>query len=193
MGGSRRAAWKKYRNVLIVFLVSGLWHGALWTFVLWGAIHGFYQIFGAVTKPLRESALDRLHVNRQAASYRLFRMAITFALVDFAWLFFRAEGLGTAAAMVKRIVTELHPEKLVGQAYYTMGLDRQDFWALLLCTAVLILVDGLQYRGKDLKAWFASQNWLFREIALTVIILMIFIFGIWGNGYDASSFIYFNF
>ena len=132
-------------------------------------------------------------MNRQAASYKLFRMAITFALVDFAWLFFRAEGLGTAAAMVKRIVTELHPEKLVGQAYYTMGLDRQDFWALLLCTAVLILVDGLQYRGKDLKAWFASQNWLFREIALTVIILMIFIFGIWGNGYDASSFIYFNF
>ena len=193
LGGSRCAAWKKYRNVLIVFLVSGLWHGALWTFVLWGAIHGFYQIFGAVTKPLRESALDRLHVNRQAASYKLFRMAITFALVDFAWLFFRAEGLGTAAAMVKRIVTELHPEKLVGQAYYTMGLDRQDFWALLLCTAVLILVDGLQYRGKDLKAWFASQNWLFREIALTVIILMIFIFGIWGNGYDASSFIYFNF
>ena len=193
LGGSRCAAWKKYRNVLIVFLVSGLWHGALWTFVLWGAIHGFYQIFGAVTKPLRESALDRLHVNRQAASYKLFRMAITFALVDFAWLFFRAEGLGTAAAMVKRIVTELHPEKLVGQAYYTMGLDRQDFWALLLCTAVLILVDSLQYRGKDLNAWFASQNWLFREIALTVIILMIFIFGIWGNGYDASSFIYFNF
>lgn len=100
--------------------------------MLWGAIHGFYQIFGAVTKPLREKALDGLRVNRQAASYKLFRMVITFALVDFAWLFFRAEGLGIAAAMVKRIVTGLHPEELVGQAYYTMGLDRQDFWALLL-------------------------------------------------------------
>ena len=196
LGGSRCAAWKKYRNVFIVFLVSGLWHGALWTFVLWGAIHGFYQIFGAVTKPLREKALDGLRVNRQAASYKLFRMVITFALVDFAWLFFRAEGLDIAAAMVKRIVTGLHPEELpeelVGQ-YYTMGLDPQDFWALLLCTAVLLLVDGLQYRGKDLKAWFASQNWLFRELALAVILLTIFIFGIWGNGFDASSFIYFKF
>ena len=193
LGGSRCAAWKKYRNVLIVFLVSGLWHGAMWTFVLWGAIHGFYQIFGAVTKPLRERALDGLRVNREAASYKLFRMAITFALVDFAWLFFRAEGLGTAVAMLKRIVTDLHPAELVGEAFYTMGLDRQDFWALLVCTAVLTLVDGLQYRGKDLKAWFASQNWLFRELALAVIILAIFIFGIWGNGFDASSFIYFKF
>lgn len=193
LGGSRCASWKKYRNVLIVFLVSGLWHGALWTFVLWGAIHGFYQIFGGLTKPLREKALDVLRVNRQAASFKLFRMLITFLLVDLGWLFFRAEGLGTAAAMLKHIVTQLHPTDLVGQAFYTMGLDRQDFWALLLCTAVLLLVDGLQYRGKDLKAWFASQNWLFRELALAAIILTIFIFGIWGNGFDASSFIYFKF
>ena len=193
LGGSRCASWKKYRNVLIVFLVSGLWHGALWTFVLWGAIHGFYQIFGGLTKPLREKALDVLRVNRQAASYKLFRMLITFLLVDLGWLFFRAEGLGTAAAMLKHIVTQLHPTDLVGQAFYTMGLDRQDIWALVLCTAVLILVDGLQYRGKDLKKWFASQNWLFRELALAAIILTIFIFGIWGNGFDASSFIYFKF
>lgn len=193
LGGSRCASWKKYRNVLIVFLVSGLWHGALWTFVLWGAIHGFYQIFGGLTKPLREKALDVLRVNRQAASYKLFRMLITFLLVDLGWLFFRAEGLGTAAAMLKHIVTQLHPTDLVGQAFYTMGLDRQDIWALVLSTAVLILVDGLQYRGKDLKKWFASQNWLFRELALAAIILTIFIFGIWGNGFDASSFIYFKF
>ena len=193
LGGSRCASWKKYRNVLIVFLVSGLWHGALWTFVLWGAIHGFYQIFGGLTKPLREKALDVLRVNRQATSYKLFRMLITFLLVDLGWLFFRAEGLGTAAAMLKHIVTQLHPTDLVGQAFYTMGLDRQDIWALVLCTAVLILVDGLQYRGKDLKKWFTSQNWLFRELALAAIILTIFIFGIWGNGFDASSFIYFKF
>ena len=193
LGGSRCASWKKYRNVLIVFLVSGLWHGALWTFVLWGAIHGFYQIFGGLTKPLREKALDVLRVNRQAASYKLFRILFTFLLVDLGWLFFRAEGLGTAAAMLKHIVTQLHPTDLVGQAFYTMGLDRQDIWALVLCTAVLILVDGLQYRGKDLKKWFASQNWLFRELALAAIILTIFIFGIWGNGFDASSFIYFKF
>jgi len=193
LGGSRKGKLRKYINKMIVFLVSGLWHGALWTFVLWGAIHGFYQIFGGLTKPLREKALDVLRVNRQAASYKLFRMLITFLLVDLGWLFFRAEGLGTAAAMLKHIVTQLHPTDLVGQAFYTMGLDRQDIWALVLCTAVLILVDGLQYRGKDLKKWFASQNWLFRELALAAIILTIFIFGIWGNGFDASSFIYFKF
>ena len=193
LGGSRCAAWKKYRNVLIVFLVSGLWHGAMWTFVLWGAIHGFYQIFGAVTKPMREKTLDGLHVNRQAGSYRLLRMAVTFLLVDFAWFFFRAEGLGTAVAMLKHTIAFLKPADLTGQAFYTMGLDRQDFWALLICTAVLTLTDVLRYRGIDLSQWFARQNWLFRELALALMILVIFIFGIWGNGFDASSFIYANF
>ena len=193
LGGSRCAAWKKYRNVFIVFLVSGLWHGSVWTFVLWGAIHGFYQIFGGVTKPLREKVLDGLHVNRQAGSYQLFRMAVTFLLVDFAWFFFRAEGLGPAVAMLKHAIVFLRPWELAGEAFYTMGLDRQDFWALLICTAVLLLADVLQYRGKDLPGWFAEQNWLFRELALAGMILAIFIFGIWGNGFDASSFIYFAF
>ena len=193
LGGSRCAAWKKYRNILIVFLVSGLWHGAMWTFVLWGAIHGFYQILGAMTKPLREKMLDGLHVNRQAGSYRLLRMAITFILVDFAWFFFRADGLGTAVAMLKHAIVFLKPADLTGQAFYSMGLDRQDFWALLIFTAVLTLTDFLRYRGKDLSQWFAGQNWLFRELALALMILVIFIFGIWGNGFDASSFIYANF
>lgn len=193
LGGSRCAVWKKYRNVLIVFLVSGLWHGAMWNFVVWGAIHGLYQIFGGITKPLREKMLNALCVDRETASYRLFRMALTFLLVDFAWLFFRADGLGAAIAMLRVIFTNLTPTALVGEAFYTMGLDRQEFWALLLCTGGMTLIDALRYRGHGITEWFGRQNWLFRELALAAFMLIIITFGIWGNGFDASSFIYFKF
>lgn len=193
LGGSRCAVWKKYRNVLIVFLVSGLWHGAMWNFVVWGAIHGLYQIFGGITKPLREKMLNALRVDRETASYRLFRMAMTFLLVDFAWLFFRADGLGAAIAMLRVVFTNLTPTALVGEAFYTMGLDRQEFWALLLCTGGMTLIDALCYRGHGITEWFGRQNWLFRELALAAFMLIIITFGIWGNGFDASSFIYFKF
>ena len=193
LGGSRCAVWKKYRNVLVVFLVSGLWHGAMWNFVVWGAIHGLYQIFGGITKPLREKMLNALRVDRETASYRLFRMALTFLLVDFAWLFFRADGLGAAIAMLRVIFTNLTPTALVGEAFYTMGLDRQEFWALLLCTGGMTLIDALRYRGHGITEWFGRQNWLFRELALAAFMLIIITFGIWGNGFDASSFIYFKF
>ena len=193
LGGSRCAVWKKYRNVLIVFLVSGLWHGAMWNFVVWGAIHGLYQIFGGITKPLREKMLNALRVDRETASHRLFRMVITFLLVDFAWLFFRADGLGAAIAMLRAIFTNLTPTALVGEAFYTMGLDRQEFWALLLCTGGMTLIDALRCRGYGITEWFGRQNWLFRELALAAFMLIIITFGIWGNGFDASSFIYFKF
>ena len=193
LGGSRCAKWKKYRNVFIVFLVSGLWHGAMWSFVLWGAIHGLYQIVGGLTKPAREKLLDGLRVNRENTSYRVFRMLITFLLVDFAWLFFRADGVSQAMSMLRWIFTQLRPTELVGAAFYTMGLDRPDFQVLLVSVAVLTLGDILRYRGFDFWAWYRRQNWLFRELGLAAAMLLILTFGVWGNGFDASSFIYFQF
>lgn len=193
LGGSRCAKWKKYRNVFIVFLVSGLWHGAMWSFVLWGAIHGLYQIVGGLTKPAREKLLDGLHVNRESTTYRVFRMFITFLLVDFAWLFFRADGVSQAMSMLRWIFTQLRPTDLVGTAFYTMGLDRPDFQVLLVSVAVLTLGDILRYRGFDFWAWYRRQNWLFRELGLAAAMLLILTFGVWGNGFDASSFIYFQF
>lgn len=194
LGGSRCAKWKNYRNILIVFLLSGLWHGASWSFAVWGLLHGFYQIAGKVTKPYREKALCAMKINTEAGSYRVFRMAITFLLVDFAWLFFRAEGLGVAVDMLLHILASRNVFPLMDALRnHTMGLDSPDMWVLTISVAVLLIVDLLQYRGIDLQSAFARQNWLFRELFLVLFMLFVFIFGIWGNGFNASSFIYFQF
>ena len=93
LGGSRVALPRIYFNLLATFLVSGIWHGAGWTFVVWGLLHGFYQCAGRAAKPLLEKA------KIPAAA----RIAVTFCLVTFAWIFFRAESLGQAALVIRKI------------------------------------------------------------------------------------------
>ena len=78
LGGSRKGTARRYVNIFIVFLVSGLWHGAAWSFVLWGALHGFYQVFGHITRPWRSAIYDRLGIDRSKAAFRLGQRFVTF-------------------------------------------------------------------------------------------------------------------
>jgi D-alanyl-lipoteichoic acid acyltransferase DltB (MBOAT superfamily) len=96
LGGNQRGPVVTYRNLLIVFLISGIWHGAAWTFVIWGLLHAFGIM---ATRELERSALYRDRVPR------LVKQLGTFAFVSFAWIFFRAASLGDALLIVRRVVT----------------------------------------------------------------------------------------
>jgi len=96
LGGNRRGSFNTYRNLFITFLVSGLWHGAAWTFVIWGALHGLGVM---ATRVLERSAFYRERVPK------LLKQAGVFVFVCFAWIFFRAGSLGDALLIVKRIFT----------------------------------------------------------------------------------------
>ncbi|MGA3267184.1 MAG: MBOAT family O-acyltransferase [Verrucomicrobiota bacterium] len=96
LGGNRRGPFNTYRNLLITFLISGFWHGAAWTFVIWGALHGAGVM---LTRVLERSAIYRERVPR------LFKQSWVFLYVCFAWIFFRAESLGDARLIVRRIFT----------------------------------------------------------------------------------------
>ena len=87
LGGNRRGKGRKYRNLLLTFAVSGLWHGAGWNFVVWGMLNGLYQVAGDLTGPLRARLQKKLHIHTDCGSYRLVQGVVTFLLVDFAWLF----------------------------------------------------------------------------------------------------------
>lgn len=194
LGGSRCAKWKHYRNILIVFLLSGLWHGASWSFSVWGLLHGVYQIVGKLTQRPRAALTSRLGIRTEAGSWKVFRMLLTFVLVDFAWLFFRADGLGTAAQMLSYIASNLRPLELADAIRQgTMGLDGPDFAVLMLSILFMTGMDIARYKGIDLQAVYGRQNFLARELLLAGFMLLIFIFGIWGNGFHAASFIYFQF
>jgi len=105
MGGSRTTRWRHYRNLMIVFMLSGLWHGAAWTFVIWGALHGIYLVMGHVTAPARQQLARALRLPTAAPTMRLLAIMSTFALTTFAWIFFRARTAEAALYVVTHLPT----------------------------------------------------------------------------------------
>ena len=103
LGGNRRGKARQMFNVMVVFLVSGLWHGAAWTFVIWGAMHGVFQIIGTLTWKKRNALLGKVGLSQRSLGVVLVRRFFTFVLVSFAWLFFRANSMSDAAALLKKL------------------------------------------------------------------------------------------
>ena len=93
LGGSRVALPRIYANLFITFLVSGIWHGSTWNFVIWGLLHGFYQCVGRAAKPV----LEKIRIPAWI------KICITFCLVTFAWVFFRAENLNQAGIIISKM------------------------------------------------------------------------------------------
>ena len=96
LGGNRHGSFATYRNLFITFFISGIWHGAAWTFVIWGALHGLGVL---ITRELERSAVYRERVPK------LLKQAGVFVFVSFTWIFFRAESLSDALLIVRRIFT----------------------------------------------------------------------------------------
>jgi D-alanyl-lipoteichoic acid acyltransferase DltB (MBOAT superfamily) len=191
LGGSRVSTIKKYRNIMIIFLVSGLWHGSGWTFVLWGALQGFYQIIGMELKPSRDYIMKKLKVHEDTLSHRLFQCFIVFVLVDFSFIFFRANSFNDALYIIKNIFV-YNPWIFFDKSIYTLGLDEKDFNLAIISIAILIIVDLLRSKP-DLSQKLSEQSIVFRWSLYFGALFAILIFGVYGSGYNAIKFLYFQF
>ncbi|MBE6546031.1 MAG: MBOAT family protein [Ruminococcaceae bacterium] len=194
LGGNRKGKKRTYLNLFIVFLVSGLWHGANWTFIFWGALHGIYQIVGRITLPTREKLYDKAGIDRTTFSFKFFRIVFTFILVDLAWIFFRANTISEAFGYISRIFTQIDLWSLFNGSIYTLGLNRPEMNLLILSVVVLYVVDMLRYRkGLRLDQALEKENIFFRWLVIFAILFAVIIFGAYGVGFDAQDFIYFQF
>ena len=189
LGGSKQGTWKKIRNLLIIFAVSGLWHGAAWRFVLWGLVHGLYQVAGCVRVNASSGGVKGTLTHFSA---RLFRKMRTFFLVSFAWIFFRAEDMDKVGAVVRSMfIPRIH--QLLDGTLVQMGLDTPNVVLMFLAIAVLVCADILRDCGVRLLEALPKQGtWLRWSVYIAAIVLIV-ICGVWGEGYDASSFIYAQF
>lgn len=194
LGGNRCSKTRKYFNVIITMAVSGLWHGASWTYVVWGLLHGAYQVIGDMTGGARARLYDMLHTKKESFSFRLAQMACTFVLVDIAWIFFRAPSVTHALRFCKRLATKWDPWNLFNGTVYTLGLDRPEFNILLASLAALFLVDLLRYRKKqEFTVFLKEQCVWFRWGIIIALIAAILVFGVYGISFESSKFIYFQF
>ena len=192
LGGNRRGRTRRYVNIFIVFLVSGLWHGAAWSFVLWGALHGFYQIAGHITRPWRSALYDRLGIDRSRAAFRLGQRFITFSLVSFAWIFFRSENLAKALVYCRNMLRGLAPWALFDGSLTAFGISSLDWAILLFALGLLGLVSVLREKGFD-SGCILKQGMAARALLCWAMFIVILVFGAYGGEYSASAFIYAGF
>jgi len=119
LGGNRKGEVRRYINLLITFLISGLWHGAAWHFVVWGAFHGIFQVIGRSTALFRNTICLKVGLSEESRLRKTIQVCVTFALVCFAWVFFRANTI-TDAFLITAKLAQL-PAELVG---YVRGISQ---------------------------------------------------------------------
>lgn len=193
LGGNRKGTARKYLNILLVFLVSGLWHGAQWTYVIWGGLNGLFQVLGSVLAPLRKKAGELLGVKEESFGHKFIQVCVTFVLVDFAWIFFRAASVHDALHIIKSILTVHNPWIFFDNSLYSLGLSQKQFHLMVFSLAVLAVADWLKYKKVNVLDRLLEQDIWFRWPAYLMGILFVLVFGIWGNAYDAQAFVYFQF
>ena len=191
LGGGRKGKARKYCNKMAVFLISGLWHGAGLSYVIWGALNGFYQIAGEMLMPVRRKIRDVLHMP-SGKVYTLCQMLVTFSLVDFAWIFFRADSLSTAFGIIRRMMISSSIAGFISTAT-SCGLNKQNLLCVLVSVAILLLFDLCKKKDIDLADEFSRLPWLVQSVLLALAISAVLVFGIWGPQYNQQSFIYFQF
>lgn len=189
LGGNRRGKLITYRNILIVYLVSGLWHGANWTFILWGCLHGI----GSVLTRAFQKQIDRLP--------RWLCWLMTFLFLNVTWIFFRADSVADGVAILQSIAAlEFGPVcKEIQGAFNVVEVEHLLRWFLnvdihteipnlmtgLVCAGALCCVTAAPNAYERMKR-FDSRLW---ELAVTAVLLVWCIFSLSG----VSTFLYFNF
>ena len=193
LGGSKKGSLRKYFNKMIVFMLSGLWHGAQLTFVVWGAINGLYQVIGEVLMPIRKKVSDIIGINRNSEGVYALSVLATFALVDFTWIFFRADSLGRAIYIIKSILNTENIWTLFDGSLYNCGLDEKNFRLMVIAVIILLIADILKRKGIRVREIILRQDGYIKCLVVSFSILLIMVFGKYGPAYNAVNFIYFQF
>ncbi len=189
LGGNRGGKLLKNRNLLITFMISGLWHGAGWNYIVWGGLHGFYSVMSGMTQAIRKKCVQILRINTKCFSWRLFQRSITFALVTFAWMFFRASGMRDAVDMLGLVIFRFDFSHLFRQNVFLLSSNRQLTAGILL----IMMVDGMNVRGYRVRELLDKQNIIFRWLCYIALLLYLLICVLQNYGAPASRFIYFQF
>lgn len=193
LGGNRKGRIRRDINRLIVFLVSGLWHGAAFHFVVWGGINGLYQVIGGWLRPVRERISRILKLHPDSPGIRILKILTTFLLVDFSWIYFRSDSLHSAHSVIASIFGADNPWILFDGSLYQLGLSEKNFRLMLVCICVLLFADVMKRRGICIRQKIAEQDYVVRWLVIAIAIVFILTFGIYGPGYKAANFIYFQF
>ena len=178
--------------LMAVWLLTGLWHGTGWNYVIWGLYWGTLIISSTVLAPEYKKLAKLFHINTEAGSWQIFRMVRTFFLFLISRIITVSGNLGNARLVFMRIFSAFHSEGFFDGSLYTLGLDRTSFLFALISIFILWSVSMMQLKG-SVRERIAGSNLIFRWTIYYLGVFSIIIFGIYGPGYNAASFVYMQF
>jgi D-alanyl-lipoteichoic acid acyltransferase DltB (MBOAT superfamily) len=197
LGGNRVVIWRRYYNLLIVFLISGLWHGASWNFIIWGGIHGILLIIYMSIDSLRKRFLKPMRSKGLLFVKNGLSIVMVFCLTSFAWIFFRAETFEDARHIISRFFMIARPQlKLLMQGdeatlknLVYLGTSGANFLIAIGSIVLMFLVEFVQSRY-HLASRLSYANPVFRFGSYATLVVLMLYFGVFGKN---LQFIYFQF
>ena len=196
LGGRHATRWRWYYNIMIVFLISGLWHGANWTFVIWGGLHGSYYLFSYWTRNIRPKLTQLFMLDKVPYVHKTLRVLFIFHIVVFSWIFFRANNLSDAIFIITHLFTGLGDvlsrirEIGITPGIFNYGFELPPSEMLIGMIAIIILgIHHLMQRKQTVRAWLNAKPIWIRWTVYYGLVISILVFGYM----KPSEFIYFQF
>lgn len=189
LGGNKVSLPRWYLNTLIIFGLSGIWHGASWKFLIWGLLHAFYIIFGRVSLPIRTWISQKSGLSNFPQIHQFFKILLVFGLVTLAWIFFRAENLQDAWYIICHIFTGWTDSmsfldiKAIARATIFKKFD------MVLAISYIIFLLAVEYVARHFPDLERKANFYQRWLAYYFLIGGLVFLGVWGQ----QQFIYFQF
>jgi alginate O-acetyltransferase complex protein AlgI len=195
LGGNRSGYYRHLFNLFITFMVSGFWHGANWTFIAWGSLHGIYLIIGFLSKNIRRNLSDYLGISKLKYLDKVLNVSVTFILVAFAWIFFRASSIGDAFYIASHLFDIKIGDfvKIINDPDFRftnlyLNHDKEVLLLSILGIGVLEYIHYIQ-RHSRMRQMLSEKALWFRWTVYLVGTSLILIFGV----FSKAQFIYFQF
>ncbi len=192
LGGSRKGKFRKYRNIFLVFLFSGIWHGASWTFIVWGVLNGILRILEEMLTPIFDKALAICKLNKEHFAVRFIRRGFVFLLITITWVFFRMPDISSALHIVKNMLL-FYPSSVRSFDFgslFTYSLD------IFIFGILLIVFSLMQYARKEdgkLNCVLAKTPAFLQTLVCALIIALCVLIACSGTTTFDTQFIYFQF
>ncbi len=182
----------------VVFFLIGIWHGLSWQYILNGLYNAVIIASSVALEPVYKKLAQKLKINTEAFSYRLFQMLRTLVLVCISRVITRSPSLGEAFRMLKLVLRDRVFLSIEGLDFifgtsgelFSYGVSEKEMFVLLLALLTLLTVSILQESGMKIRETLAKQNLLFRWAMILILLAVVLVFGVYGPEYDAAAFIY---
>ncbi|MCR4909279.1 MAG: hypothetical protein K5985_10665 [Lachnospiraceae bacterium] len=194
---SKKVRWKYLQRAfsatlasVIVFILVGIWHGTGWNYVVYGCFQAFFVSQAVLLAPVWKNARAGLKINDAGLSYRILTALRTFLILTFGRYFIKAANLSNAVEMLRRTFTEWRFSCLFDGSLLHYGLDIKNLYLMYFSILLIIIADILAERKVSIRSWILSQDRLLRYMVYLAGVFFVIIFGIYGKGYDSTTFIY---